>query len=50
MGNDLIITVVKAILCNAAVKAKLEEAAAGTDTPIDNVAVEILYMVLGCGE
>jgi hypothetical protein len=49
MEARTVLGIIKMILCNPEVKKWIEDQAAHTSTPIDNLAVKILYLLLGCG-
>lgn len=49
MEAKTVLGIVKMILCNPDVRKWIEDQAAHTTTPIDNLAVKVLYLLLGCG-
>ena len=48
MKASIIVAILKAIFCEAALKAWLEKQAQLTDTPLDNMAVKVIYMLFSC--
>lgn len=48
MNPILVITILRAILCEKDIKKWLIEQAEKSETPLDNVAVGVLYMILTC--
>lgn len=48
MSPATIITIIKSILCQPELKTWLERQAAISNTPIDDMALKIIYTVLGC--
>lgn len=48
MNPVLIITILRAVLCEPEIKKFLEKAAADSNTPIDDVTLGVLYMLLAC--
>ena len=49
MEAKTVLGIIKMILCNPDVKKWIEDQAAHTSTPIDNLAVKVLYLLLNCG-
>jgi len=49
MNEKTVLGIIKMILCNPDVRKWIEDKAGSTSTPIDDLAVKILYLLLGCG-
>ena len=50
MEPKTVLGIIKMILCNPDVRKWIEDQAANTSTPIDNLAVKVLYLLLNCGK
>ena len=50
MNASIIVMILRAVFCDPDLRAWLEKQAQATDTPIDNLAVKIVYMLLTCNE
>lgn len=48
MNPALIIAILRTILCRPELKKWLENEAGKTGTPIDNVALMVIYLLLSC--
>lgn len=50
MNASIIVMIMRAIFCDPDLRAWLEKQAQATDTPIDNLAVKIVYLLLTCDD
>lgn len=48
MRAEIIVVIVRAILCEKNLRAWLENQAKLSDNPLDNIALKIIYQILGC--
>ena len=48
MEPKTVLGIIRMILCNPDVRKWIEDQATHTSTPIDNLAVKVLYLLLNC--